>query len=710
MNNFSQSDTARHFENVLPYIDPDPYENYFLVLAALKHEESQGNISGAKDIARQWARQSSKFNEEEFNTKWASIRGENGGEPATGASITDLAKSYGWQPGSKWANDEVYTFGNAIDISKLADDDPKQAELPEPAGWSVADQADQIKKLLNIYEKDDYINLVFDAKQDPEDLKWKPNGMGMQRRIGSLVADIDAGVEKGKLFGEVYASSDYPDGYNPAAGVWFRINPLDGKGIGNANVTRYMYALVESDNLAPEMQLSLMKRLQLPMVLAINSGGKSVHAIVKVDAKDKREYDQKVKFLYQVCEHNGLSPDKNDKNPARLSRLPGVNRGDRKQCIVYSCDKDKVRSFEDWTVFVQMGVPKDIMDDWDTFDPEKEMAPEMISGILRQGHKMLIAGSSKAGKSFLLIQLAYAIATGTQWLGRQCMKGRVLYFNFEIDPPSFKNRVHKVVDKLGGKLEKGRFDIWNLRGIPVKLDELIDRVIAYARGKDYTAIILDPLYKLMLGGDENSAGDIGKVCVAFDRLASQLGASVIYCHHFSKGTSYQKAGQSIADRASGSGVFGRDPDAIMTLNELEHEPVGADDDRRGFKISSVLREFPQMEDFNCFFKYPVHIMDEAGELKDAKFSGDSRSQGGKAAAKTRKEQSVQLFLETVEALDAESVFCSLQGHGKVFLVSDIAKRMHRKGELIKTYVQEVPDQFEYFKVNNKGYVKRINPF
>lgn len=713
MINFSQSDKERHFENVLPYIDPDPYDNYFRVLAALKHEEEQGNISGAKDIARKWARQSSKFNEEEFNTTWLSIRGENGGDPATGASITELAKRGGWSPSAKWEDDEVYTFGNAIDISNLASDDIKPAMLPEPEKWSVSDQAEQVKKLLGIYDKNDYINLVFDATQDPDDHKWKPNGMGMQRRVGGLLDDIEAGEKKGKLFGEVSASAEYPQGYNTDAGVWFRINPLDGKGIGNANVTRFMYALVESDSIAPEAQLNLMKRLQLPMVLAINSGGKSIHAIVKVDAKDKRDYDQKVRFLYQVCEHNGLPPDKNDKNPARLSRLPGVNRGDRKQCIVYSCDKDKVRSFEDWKVFVQMGVPKDIMADWDTFDPEKEMAPELIAGILRQGHKMLVAGSSKVGKSYLLIQLAYAIATGREWLGKKCKKGRVLYFNFEIDPPSFKNRVHKVVEKLHktdplnpARLDPNMFDIWNLRGIPVKLDELIDRIIAYARGKDYTAIILDPLYKVMTGGDENAAGDIGRVCVAFDRLAGQLGASVIYCHHFSKGTSYQKASQSIADRASGSGVFGRDPDAIMTLNELDYDRIDIDDKRHGFRVSSVLREFAPMKDVNCFFDHPIHVMDSKDELKDAKYAGDSRSQGGASAAAARKEQTMADIEKAIARLDKKKTFVMLGNIGKAFLASDVAKEVGmKKTQGITEYQNEFPDQFVFFKEKGKWYIR-----
>ncbi|WP_311845965.1 AAA family ATPase [Paenibacillus larvae] len=48
------------------------------------------------------------------------------------------------------------------------------------------------------------------------------------------------------------------------------------------------------------------------------------------------------------------------------------------------------------------------------------LAPPLIEGVLRQGHKMLMAGPSKAGKSFALIELSIAIAEGGKWMGWPC--------------------------------------------------------------------------------------------------------------------------------------------------------------------------------------------------------------------------------------------------------------------------------------------------
>ena len=83
--------------------------------------------------------------------------------------------------------------------------------------------------------------------------------------------------------------------------------------------------------------------------------------------------------------------------------------------------------------------------EWKPFninDDPKPLAPELIEGILRKGHKMLISGASKAGKSFLLIQLAFSLSEGKPWLGFfNCAKCKVLYVNFEVDEGDFDKRL-----------------------------------------------------------------------------------------------------------------------------------------------------------------------------------------------------------------------------------------------------------------------------
>ena len=69
-------------------------------------------------------------------------------------------------------------------------------------------------------------------------------------------------------------------------------------------------------------------------------------------------------------------------------------------------------------------------------------------------------------------------------------------------------------------------------------------------------------YKVITG-DENSADQMAAFCNQFDKVADGLGCAVIYCHHHSKGA---QGGKRSMDRASGSGVFARDPDALLDLS------------------------------------------------------------------------------------------------------------------------------------------------
>jgi len=120
----------------------------------------------------------------------------------------------------------------------------------------------------------------------------------------------------------------------------FCINPLTGEPNATHSfrsddcVSEYRYVLLESDKLPLAQQVALMKGLKLPIVSMTYSGGKSIHALVKVDAlgfgniKDKSEWDQKIKdsLFPQIVP---LGFDRTISNPSRFSRLPGMWRPDK---------------------------------------------------------------------------------------------------------------------------------------------------------------------------------------------------------------------------------------------------------------------------------------------------------------------------------------------------------------------------------------------
>jgi RecA-family ATPase len=76
-------------------------------------------------------------------------------------------------------------------------------------------------------------------------------------------------------------------------------------------------------------------------------------------------------------------------------------------------------------------------------------------------------------------------------------------------------------------------DTWGLRGKAIPMDRLTPRLIRRAKDRNYMAIIIDPIYKVITG-DENSADQMAAFCNNFDKVCTALSCSVIYCHHFSK--------------------------------------------------------------------------------------------------------------------------------------------------------------------------------
>ena len=219
-----------------------------------------------------------------------------------------------------------------------------------------------------------------------------------------------------------------------------------------------------------------------------------------------------------------------------------------------------------------------------------ELPPELIEGVIRKGGKLLVAGASKAGKSYLLIELAVAVSTGGWWLDRfKCMKGRVLYVNLEIQRPQFMYRVCRVTDALHANrmLVNDNFMVANLRGKYSDAATLVDSLITTCKPGEFDLVIIDPAYKIQ-PGPENDADAITRFCAELDRLVEALDCTVAYSHHHSKGG---QGGKNAQDRASGSGVFGRDADALIDMVEL-----GINDDaymaerlrgRRGWLINPI---------------------------------------------------------------------------------------------------------------------------
>ena len=243
-------------------------------------------------------------------------------------------------------------------------------------------------------------------------------------------------------------------------------------------------------------------------------------------------------------------------------------------------------------------------------DPAKlpPLPPELIEGVLRKGAYMALVGASKIGKTMTASHLAVCIQNGLKWLNFNCRKGNVLYLNFEVQGNSYSHRVNKIYQEYAKYAPLEPFDILNLRGYDVGIEELQNRLDML---ENYDIFIIDPQFKVNLG-DENSAAEQAAFFNHIDHIANKHNTSVVVCHHHSK---YSKLGVKAIDRASGSGVMARSVDAYLDMIEVDNcEPPQHLKGARALVLTPIMRDFEDIAPIGLWYKYPRHFIDETGEI------------------------------------------------------------------------------------------------
>jgi DnaB helicase-like protein/AAA domain-containing protein len=256
--------------------------------------------------------------------------------------------------------------------------------------------------------------------------------------------------------------------------------------------------------------------------------------------------------------------------------------------VLLELNADRLPRFEPAVNFVDQIIPK---------------PAEVVSGLINLGTKTTVGGGSKAFKTWSLADLTISIASGVSWLGFETVVGKVLFINLELQPYFFQQRL-KLIAKaknLESKSDwKKNVTVWNLRGITLTADQLRAELKRRCPPGSFSTIVLDPLYRIGTGANESSTADATILVNAMDGIAASCEAAVVAGAHFSKGN--QAAKESI-DRISGSGVFARDPDAILTFTK--HEADGA------YTVEGTLRNCPPIEPFCVRWEPPLFVRDES---------------------------------------------------------------------------------------------------
>jgi hypothetical protein len=176
--------------------------------------------------------------------------------------------------------------------------------------------------LRRLYQPDESV-IVFD--------NWTSQGQ-VVATIGKPGEPFDAGI-----------LDDFRDP-PPGAGAWFLCNPVDGRWLyldrlksatnptgrtrrAEENLTAMRYMVLESDAAPAELWLPALAQLPLPIAAIYTSGGRSIHALVRVDAESKEDWTRIKEKLAPAL--TTLGADYAAITAVRLTRLPGCYRREK---------------------------------------------------------------------------------------------------------------------------------------------------------------------------------------------------------------------------------------------------------------------------------------------------------------------------------------------------------------------------------------------
>ena len=326
------------------------------------------------------------------------------------------------------------------------------------------------------------------------------------------------------------------------------------------------YLVVEGDNSEKPEQIKVLNFLiacGFNLVAVIDSGNKSLHGWFR---RPKNYTEQEITALMECLQCDPAST--RIAQPVRVAGGENAKTGNVQRLLYYNKAAPDAEPMPFDRIFTKADELPEIIDIGTFLETEYPKPPELIAGLLHQGEKMILSADSKMRKTFTLLDLALSLHSGKTFLGMETAKSKVLFINFELENWLIQQRTRNILTGRNMQFDRSHFDFLNLKSYAQSIDILVPIFLKHMErsGGNFGAIIIDPIYKTLGDRDENSASDINDLMNEFSRLSNKTGASVIICQHFAKGGG---AGKSVNDRASGSGVFARDPDTICTMTQDE---------------------------------------------------------------------------------------------------------------------------------------------
>lgn len=461
------------------------YDDWLHVGMALKNE------GYSFDLWNEWSQQDERYKPEEMGEKWNGFNRHGYGM----GTVMNMAFKHGYR-------ESMFTCL-----------DPEPVQTSKLAGFQQS-----IHYLETIFKPGEIV--CFESSSSPKEPgKYSPNQISRRKFM-----------ERDSLI-EFLGNGKIPENYFQPAGMWILHNPTDGKGRSSENVTAFRHVLVESDQMEIAQQLEWFRRSGLPYSCLLFSGGRSIHALVKVDASTPEEYDQRARRIFKYCEDSGMKIDKATKNKNRLSRFPGFMRGDRQQTLIEV--NPNAITYREW----EISQIKTEIKVYTGNDFETKQIEWLIPGAIPLGGITLFGGVGASGKGSLTCDLIAGLIKGTPCafdfgqIHPAREPKRVLYFSSEDDFDIFaKPRLvalgceRKDFNRLW-LLPKTDSNFSSIKYNSDELFQLVDRI-------EPDLIVFDPLQAFL--PDSVDMSKRNHMRNIFQEMLSRIGerkiAVLIICH------------------------------------------------------------------------------------------------------------------------------------------------------------------------------------
>lgn len=186
----------------------------------------------------------------------------------------------------------------------------------------------------------------------------------------------------------------------------------------------------------------------------------------------------------------------------------------------------------------------------------------LIDGLLQRNSLAALYGRSGGGKSFLAVDWALCVATGSWWFGKKVHPGRVLYLAAE-GAVGMGDRVE------AWKSYRGVYTAGDIIWLPVAVDLLepaAARALATVASElQPVLVVVDTLNRSMPGGDENKSGDMGRLVAAADNIRAATGACVLIVHHVGKAADAGLRGHSSLEAALETSIELKTTDEVIEV-------------------------------------------------------------------------------------------------------------------------------------------------